>query len=74
MGEWQPIETAPRDGSSVLLFGEQEPHFAIGAQGSFVFSGYWDMMDEAWCSTASLWNGPFYKPTHWTPLPSSPAL
>jgi hypothetical protein len=72
MTEWQPIETAPRDGTSVLLFATQNPHDMVDYKGAQVLSGYWCQLDEAWCSTGSTWTGPFYDPTHWMPLPEPP--
>lgn len=72
MSEWQPIETAPRD-QYVLLFGRQLPHDMLRVEGDLILAGYWSDLDEAWCCIGSLWNGPFYKPTHWRPLPEPPA-
>lgn len=69
---WQPIETAPREGASVLLFGTQRPHDMITYEGPQVFTGYFDPIDEACCATGSIWTGPFYDPTHWMPLPAPP--
>jgi hypothetical protein len=70
---WQPIETAPRDGTTVLLFGTQLPFDELRRlKIPFVFSGYWDEMDGAWCSDGTTWRGPFYTPTHWQPLPPPP--
>jgi hypothetical protein len=69
---WQPIETAPKD-QPVLLFGRQQPHGMVHWLGHFVFSGHWDSVDEAWVSHGSTWDGPFYVPTHWMPLPPPPA-
>lgn len=72
---WRPIEEAPKDGATqLLLFGEQEdrPRDMVHMKGARVFSGYWDAIDEAWCSTGSTWAGPFYNPTHWRPLPDPP--
>lgn len=69
---WQPIETAPRD-KHLLLYGTQLPCEGINMAGPVHFTGYWDAIDEAWCSTGSTWTGPFYEPTHWMPLPRPPA-
>lgn len=71
--EWQPIETAPRDGTQVLLFGKQDPHEMVNFTGPLIFSGYHDVVDDAWCSTGTTWQGPFYTATHWMPLPPPPA-
>ena len=74
-GEWQPIETAPRDGF-ILLYGSMIPDSGsdeLRIESPLAFAGYWDDLDDAWCSIASSWRGPFYEPTHWTPLPEPPA-
>lgn len=57
MCEWQPIETAPKDGSNVFLYcTDRIDHFAIG------------YYDEAWFAV-----GHFRpEPTHWMPLPKPP--
>lgn len=72
MADWKPIETAPKDGQSILLFGLQEPHSDLRCSEPIVFTGYWDDIDSAWCGTASTWTGPFYRPSHWQPLPEAP--
>lgn len=72
--KWRPIETAPRN-RSVLLFGKMRPHEMFGStEKLMVFSGYWDEIDTAWCSTGSTWTGPFFEPTHWMPLPLPPGV
>lgn len=71
MRDWQPIDTAPKD-KHILLFGMQRPMPQLYAKIPQVFSGYWDNIDEAWCSDGSTWEGPFYDPTHWMPLPEPP--
>lgn len=73
--EWQPIETAPKDGDNVLLFGRIDPRHpfeGIRWQKMTVFSGYWDRIDGAWCPSGATWAGPFMEVTHWKPLPSPP--
>ena len=67
--EWQPIETAPKDGRTIL----------IGAAGPRVCAAFWmndwygdkslpgwmmDGMDEEY--------GSYKNPTHWMPLPAPP--
>lgn len=71
---WQPIETAPKEGGHILLFASQKGEGSdVHWNGTFVTSGYWDGVDEAWCATGSNWTGPFLEPTHWMPLPPPPS-
>jgi len=76
MSAWQPIDTAPKDGSQLLLFcGDYEPPFFVG---SFTWidlpkdhEDYW----EGWSfSEEILANhcGAEPEPTHWMPLPATP--
>ena len=59
--EWQPIETAPKDGS----------HF-IGAE--FLDDKWW--YEEIWWSYSWKFSGGNFLtyPTHWKPLPKPPAM
>ena len=59
-GEWQPIETAPKDGTRMLMFW---PYWR-----SDPVIGQWD---GEWYSECQLADGP--GPTHWMPLPAVPA-
>jgi hypothetical protein len=54
---WQPIETAPKDGSEVLLLFPSETKR----------TGYWARLREAWSVDAVV---AMPMPTHWAPLPS----
>lgn len=70
MSEWRTIESAPRDGTRILAFGELglEADRGVGT--------------VAWCSTYSVWQcspneASEYDPepckiTHWMPLPEPP--
>ena len=58
--QWQPIETAPKDGSCFLA-----------CSGSWQTVCHWHRAAESWAT-----NGPLYSlyppdepPTHWMPLP-----
>lgn len=66
MSEWQPIETAPKDGTSILAWtagGICEIAFEYGEFEQLpCFSTYDD------CGSAVL----ICKPTHWMPLPPPP--
>lgn len=70
MHEWMPIESAPRDGSFVLLYPGRELRVSMGNYYTSEdedpeFSNIWQCMDSdaepSWCT-----------PTHWMPLPSPP--
>ena len=69
MNEWQPIETAPTDGTPVLLTwarGDMEGHIMQGR-----FEGEWMNMAggslEKFGRTVGLGG-----PTHWFPIPKMP--
>jgi hypothetical protein len=77
VSEWQPIETAPKDCVS-LLYGDLDPHpsdrhLHPRVLGPMRVTGYWDSIDDAWSIVGSTWTGPWFKPTHWMPLPDPPA-
>jgi hypothetical protein len=72
MSAWKTIETCPTN-RSVLLYGTMLPFEGISSEGKpLVFTGYWDSIDEQWCTTGSTWTGPFFEPTHWTEIPAPP--
>jgi len=75
--EWQSIETAPKDGTDILLY---FPHRDLVIRGSWGWQGEgdWEADLADWCD----WNtdeeiviqeDPDYAPTHWMPLPTPPA-
>lgn len=52
---WQPIETAPKDGTDILLYEDFEPDVC---RGSF--------LGGEWCRNSCK---PFWRePTHWMPI------
>lgn len=63
--EWQPIETAPKDGREILAG-------AVGITFAWVIS--WLVCDGKWLlSNARDGMGKYYfEPTHWMPLPERP--
>ncbi len=71
MTEWQPIETAPKDGQYVLLYGpnlSRRPHGQVVAAYFEYQIEYWHVEDGKF--------GPYPlrgpAPTHWMPLPEPP--
>lgn len=61
---WQPIETAPKDGSQILMFAQPvsapDGRFGIGC---FI----------EWRGEGMLWDWTWgFQPTHWMPLPAPP--
>lgn len=68
--QWQPIETAPKDGTDVLLWcaGAMEPSYAL-------IASWVDFKGEApdgWCDASTGRYNDGCPPTHWMPLPSPP--
>lgn len=73
-GTWMPIETAPKDGTSVILFWPYITQDGFVSSGQW-FSGHYDV------ETGARGNGYWYSwnvnsgatpPTHWMPLPPPP--
>lgn len=60
--EWQPIETAPKDGTFVLICG---PHGLYIAQHQITYEG----PEYRWKERAGFYN---IEATHWMPLPKPP--
>lgn len=60
---WQPIETAPKDGADVLVYGEGS--YAVA---SWNGEEWRDMGDIGWAGMYGDGN----QPTHWMPLPEAP--
>ncbi len=62
MSEWQPIETAPKDGTKILVWWRVSKVYGLVAWGEYNDgSGEWQ--DEA---------GDVSGMTHWMPLPKAP--
>jgi hypothetical protein len=71
---WQPIETAPKDGTSILVYGlpSRHPHLQSWFEAPTRIVAQWDQIDEAFCIAGGDWCGPFVPATHWMPLPAPP--
>ncbi|NHO17907.1 hypothetical protein GOB90_02785 [Acetobacter oeni] len=57
---WRPIESAPKNGSAVLLF------FHMPDRGDYVWLDKWDVQERNWLVA------PRTAPTHWMPVPAAP--
>ncbi len=68
--KWQPIETAPKDGRVILLYGE----LSVSTGGAVtprkssneVYIGHWHTRWQT--GNFAIWE----NPTHWMPLPEPP--
>lgn len=76
--QWQPIETAPKDGTEVILW---FPFKGIAINGLYgeVSEGDWETGNRTWMEwlvADELWfqEDPSQAPTHWMPLPSTEAI
>ena len=63
MSEWQPIETAPKDGTEIILWESRKGHRWLA---------FWHV--DCWVTSGSAEAGNYNFPvfTHWQPLPSPP--
>jgi len=74
--QWQPIETAPKDGTEILLYRPlagktHDPIIGI-YRGVPRDNGCWEETIPPGMSGENYTSG-FCKPTHWMPLPTAPA-
>lgn len=78
--EWQPIETAPRDGTTVLVYVPGESLFPTAARYDTperfeADYGDRDYMEEGWRWSLGYpcdFHEEVLQPTHWMPLPPPP--
>ena len=78
---WQPIETAPKDGTVIDLWHEEFgreadcywglPHHCCGEMGSLCDSD-WHSLEPGWVGTCNEIMSPANAYTHWMPLPPAP--
>jgi hypothetical protein len=74
MSEWQPIDTAPKDGTRIILWLPVE---------DVAISGFWEWVEPERIDGHQLYSGFYdwfvdndyvifdseYRPTHWMPMP-----
>lgn len=68
---WRPIETAPKDGTWIIVYGRfHEKHKAQGAEWYLEAATYSNILD-AWTNPSAIIAGAdgLWNPTHWMPLP-----
>jgi len=66
--KWQPIETAPKDGTIILVC-RSDNYFSQSAS----YRNYHPNA-KGKASWRDLLNGTILQPTHWMPLPSKPEI
>lgn len=66
--EWQPIETAPKDGTAILLACATWAHTVHLGRPVPIKVGGWNAEAGGWQIFGASW-----RPTHWQPLPPPPA-
>jgi hypothetical protein len=74
---WRPIESAPRDGTAILLWGPYCSNAAVAAWGRAGMHNHWVCMADGisaveYMSDFGTEYATFEVPTHWMPLPSPP--
>ena len=69
MNTWQKIDTAPKDGTWVLLAGGKDGGW--GPTGPCVV-GFWYEGDWCYCYWDDGWRSAYTDPTHWMPCPEAP--
>lgn len=75
MTSWRPIETAPKDGTAVLLGSAKDGGAWVGKYVPVYQSGY--RPNNPWFSVMLTCEHlpakpPYLRPTHWMPLPPPP--
>lgn len=79
--EWQPIETAPQDGTRVLLYGQFAGEISAEVEGTGIYIGWYafsngggtDYPGYDWYVVGGDAYMTWCKPTYWMPLPNPPA-
>jgi hypothetical protein len=69
VSDWQPIETAPKDGEWLFLAGKSgyvhRPGFMLAGRWN-IYRGYWEGTEDNALDDYGI------MPTHWMPLPEPP--
>lgn len=70
-GQWQPIETAPKDGVTILAFSEPGAYTCYWYDGKETNEGCPGWIDGSVNKYEEFY---VYHPTHWMPLPEPPTV
>ena len=77
MTEWQPIETAPKDGTEIFVYAKWK-YKNCDAKYSWRVANYrsdisgWENGCHFWTITSTHFHETAIEPTHWMPLPPPP--
>ncbi|WP_367079153.1 DUF551 domain-containing protein [Luteitalea sp.] len=69
---WQPIETAPKDGTPVLVYFPEIGVWEVRWSTDVFDDGFWCVSDNKFEDRPL--RGWIENPTHWMPLPAPPAV
>ena len=77
MSNWQPIETAPRDGTWFVICRAGTPGYEVGCFDPLMFPQYVEAENGLYRKVVQKvydWTGfnNFHRATHWMPLPEIP--
>lgn len=78
MTQWRLIESAPKDGTLILLAGGTvDDHYPPEGMETRIVTGWWhqpEYGEPAWrhCTYDSDYYGEYGSPTHWMPAPNPP--
>lgn len=70
---WQPIGTAPKDGTRVLIYDPDDDYYLNRSilPEPTIYVCFWNDYHEYWVEAeGERYSG--FKPTHWMPLPEPP--
>jgi len=74
---WQPIETAPKDGTPILILDMNGESIEITEWCTHKWTDYEHVEGELYRKVeteSTYWNGNGHRATHWMPLPPPPAV
>ena len=71
--EWQPIDTAPKDGTAFRAYADELIDLDFNPCGSVeaAWNGE-ELIGCVWNGQQDAWYGKAINPTHWMPLPAAP--